>query len=163
MPKKKNKALIILLSLVFVVLSSISYFLLPPFIKNNGQVKVRIGDNEWRAEVANNSASRAKGLSGHDPLGEKEGMLFIFEKSDAYTFWMKGMKFSLDIIWINGGKVVDISENLPPAGLTDLKLYSPREPANWVLEINAGSAKKFGVKIGDSVELLDGDAQILYY
>ena len=41
-----------------------------------------------------------KGLSGRDNLADDEGMFFVFEKSDIYPFWMKDMKFAIDIIWI---------------------------------------------------------------
>lgn len=164
MIKRGNNRLLSLVSVgVFLLLSFISYFVLPPFIKNNGQIRLRVGEIEFRIEVANNNVTRTKGLSGRESLGENEGMLFIFEKPDTHSFWMKGMNFPLDIIWISDGQVVEISENLPPAALPNLTVYSPHQPVNMVLEVNAGAARDKGIKAGDSIELLDGDTQILYY
>lgn len=53
-----------------------------------------------KAEVVDNEEARMKGLSGRDNLADDEGMFFVFEKSDIYPFWMKDMKFAIDIIWI---------------------------------------------------------------
>lgn len=161
--KSGNRLLCLALVGVFLSLFFISYFVLPPFIKNNGQIRLRVGNAEFGVEIANDSASRAKGLSGRESLSKSGGMLFIFEKPDIYSFWMKGMKFSLDIIWISNGLVAEISENLPPATIANLATYSPRQPVDMVLEINAGTARDKGVAIGDLIELLDGNTRILYY
>src|SRR5438094_9545272 len=55
-------------------------------------------------EVARTDAEREKGLGGHAPLGQYDGMLFIFDQPAPYAFWMKGMTFPLDMLWIDGGK-----------------------------------------------------------
>lgn len=159
----RNRILYLVSAVIFLMASLISYLLLPPFIKDNGQIRARVGEVEFDLDVANNAISRARGLSGREPLGENEGMLFIFEKPDIYSFWMKGMKFPLDIIWISEGRVVEISENLPPAIFPDLKTYSPTQPVNMVLEVNAGTVRSCGIKLGDSLELFDGSRQVLYY
>jgi uncharacterized protein len=91
-------------------------------------------------EVARTPAARARGLSGHAPLGEDEGMLFLFDEADRYGFWMKDMLFPIDIIWIRDG-VVDGA----------LPSYAPREPADTVLEVRAGFAADRGVVPGLSV------------
>jgi len=77
-------------------------------------------------------------------------MLFLFDKSGRYAFWMKDMKFPLDFIWIAGDKVVDIDENIPPDYSGTLK---PETPVDKVLEINAGVCEKYGIKKGDEVRL----------
>jgi len=66
---------------------------------------------------------------------------------------MPDMHFSLDIVWIRGDDVVGISENVPPAGFGEPEIYYPPEEIDKVLEINAGSAKKFALKIGDILVL----------
>lgn len=108
-------------------------------------------------EVAASSNLRRLGLSGRDGLGENSGMLFVFDHSDFYDFWMKDMKFPLDIIWIKNNKVADLEENVPPplAGAPDASppVYKPEAPADSVLEVKAGFAGKNQVKIGDEVKI----------
>lgn len=100
--------------------------------------------------LARTLEERGRGLSGQEGLLEDSGMLFIFPTQDRHTFWMKDMRFPLDIIWINEEfKIVDIvidaSEKEPD------KVYAPKENALFVLEVNAGFTKKFSIKIGDEV------------
>ena len=130
---------------------------------SKGEQIITIGGKEFRVEIADTFASRARGLSGHAPLAEDEGILFIFDAPGNYGFWMKGMKFPIDIVWIRGDKVVGVSENLPvPSSMLDFKTYYPPEPvypvrgeisrgADKVLEVKAGAVEKYGFKIGDMV------------
>lgn len=94
------------------------------------------------------------GLSKTNKLDENKGMLFIFDNKAQHAFWMKDMKFSIDIVFINDDKIAEIIENIPSP--TDknsiLPIYKPRENANKVLEINAGLVKKYNIKVGDKVE-----------
>jgi uncharacterized membrane protein (UPF0127 family) len=103
--------------------------------------------------VAKSEGDRMKGLSGRDNLGENQGMLFVFEKKDTYGFWMKNMKFPIDIIYIDDNSVVYLVENAPaPSGQADaLTVYKPDKPANRVLEVNAGKAKELGIKKGTKI------------
>ncbi|MEX2158496.1 MAG: DUF192 domain-containing protein [Dehalococcoidia bacterium] len=119
-------------------------------------ISVRVGGLAVDAEVVRTPEERAQGLSGRDALADGAGMLFVFESEHIASFWMRAMKFPLDIVWIGSDKtVVDISSNVPaPAPGTlesDLPHYSPREPVLYVLEVNAGAAEQAGVAIGDAV------------
>lgn len=120
-------------------------------------VKVVIGNNVFAAEVASTPRARAQGLSGRTALPEKNGMLFRFEKASNYGFWMKGMVIPIDIIWISNGKVVDIEENVPVPKLgtpeRSLPIYRPDLPAEFVLELGAGSVLSRGIRIGNSVQI----------
>ena len=121
---------------------------------------VSIGSRTFRAEVADNVFTRARGLSGRATLAADEAMLFIFPLPWRYSFWMKGMRFPLDIIWIRKGRVADISENVPaPAlGASIVSLagsgIKPRSAVDTVFEVNAGLVRKFGIKTGDKVEVV---------
>lgn len=115
----------------------------------------------FRVEIADSPEERERGLSGRESLLKNRGMLFVFSASDNYSFWMKGMKFSLDFIWIEGKKIVEISENIKPEDY-DPALTLPDEPAknlisknkaDKVLEVNAGTVKRLGIKTGDNIEL----------
>lgn len=114
---------------------------------------VRIGDVSLGIEVADNPISQARGLSGRDFLEDARGMLFLFNGRGARSFWMQGMKFPLDIIWISGDEIVGISENLPQAGFGELEIYKSPDSVDKVLEINAGLSEKYGFKIGDKIVL----------
>ena len=115
-----------------------------------------IGDTTYHVEVADTSLSRARGLSYRSGLGADSAMLFIFPRAGMEGFWMKDMSFSLDMVWIHGGKIVGLTPDVPPqpnTSLTKLPLYYPPEPADWVLELNAGDIAKHDFKIGDEVKL----------
>jgi uncharacterized membrane protein (UPF0127 family) len=103
-------------------------------------------------ELARTAAERAKGLGGHAPLGERDGMLFIFEQPGQHAFWMKGMTFGLDIIWLDAERVVHVEAHVPPpapdAADATLPVYAPHSPAQYVLEVNAGFAGRHGIGVG---------------
>ncbi len=115
--------------------------------------EITLAGSVLKVEVADNYISRAQGLSGHPKLKDNEGMLFVFERRGRPTFWMKGMKFGLDFIWVDGEAVVDITENVPaPRGARDLlNVYRPKAEADKVIEVNAGYVAKNKVKIGDTL------------
>ncbi|OIP58041.1 MAG: hypothetical protein COX79_03375 [Candidatus Levybacteria bacterium CG_4_10_14_0_2_um_filter_36_16] len=109
----------------------------------------------FNLSVARSDKDRIKGLSGKDSLEQNTGMLFVFNKKDYYSFWMKDMKFPIDIIFIDDSTVVDLFENtLPPQNInSELSVYKPKSPGNYVLEVNGGTASKNNLKIGDKIEL----------
>ncbi len=128
------------------------------FLSPNGLAvrQVRLGQAIVRAEIADTPEARQKGLSGHNPLSENQGMLFIFPAPSIQSFWMIEMKFPLDMIWIGyDKKVVGITANVPfPAPGTppgNLPTYQSPERVQYVLEVQAGWAERHGVKVGDGV------------
>lgn len=112
---------------------------------------IKVGTTVFAVEIADTLALRAKGLSGHAPFGAKGGMLFIFKSPSGGAFWMQGMLFPLDFVWIKNGTVVGVTENARPMKETGYKLYYPPMPADTVLEVNAGMVKKFGITAGNRV------------
>lgn len=119
---------------------------------------VKIGANTFKVEIARTPEERKRGLAGHEPLDADSGMLFVFEKQNVQPpFWMKGMTFPIDIIWIDNNKVVQITSDIPtiPTDLPDENIpqYKPTRPVDYVLEVAAKTAEKKGIKVGDSVEL----------
>ncbi len=113
-----------------------------------------------RVETAVNDADRAKGLGYRDSLPEDRGMLFIYPGPRMMFFWMKGMRFPIDIVWIRNGVVVDIHHGVEPepsaAGDASLKRYYPKETADSVLETNAGFCRRHGIVPGDAVSFRPG-------
>lgn len=112
-------------------------------------------------EMVSEEESRARGLGNHAPLSDAEGMLFVFPVAEVRTFWMKGMTFPIDIVWLTGLdpsllRVVGYEENVDPQiGASDyeLKLYASPEPVSYVLEVRGGLMKMLGVRLGDSVHI----------
>lgn len=117
----------------------------------------RINNQTYYIYVARTEEEKQRGLSGRESLPTDEGMLFIFDTRDRHSFWMKEMNFPIDIIFIDGDTIVSISENAQPpadnADTGDLQVYSPTEPADKALEVNAGLAKKHNLKPGDKVQI----------
>jgi uncharacterized protein len=118
---------------------------------------VQVGEATVRADVADDAESRQRGLSGRESLDEGEGMLFLLA-NDSPSFWMKGMRFAIDIVWIRDGRVVDVTADVPPPRDSDAPLptYSPDRPANRALEVNAGWATDHGIRRGDVVRVRRG-------
>ena len=102
-------------------------------------------------------AERAAGLSGYDELPEDAGMLFVFAEPWQPSFWMKGMRFALDIIWMRDDTVVQIHAAVPPPPPDtpddQLPRYRPNHPITHVLELNAGAAARLGIAVGDRIAL----------
>ena len=98
-------------------------------------------------ELAITPEDRQRGLMERDLLEKDNGMLFVFSEEDAYSFWMKNMKISLDIIWINAdGNVVYFVEDAPPCVQSPCQTYSPNADALYVLEVNPGVIDVLGIE-----------------
>ena len=111
-------------------------------------VRVDFGKHSVLAEVPVSSAQRIKGLGGRQSLEAGRGMLFIFY-GKAVSMCMRDMNFPLDFIWLNQGKVSQISPSVPPGGVK-VSVRAKGE-AQMVLEVPAGWAGKHGVHVGQAV------------
>lgn len=117
------------------------------------KTQVQIGETLIDVEVADTPEKMDLGLGERDVLDADYGMLFVYEPKQPAVFWMKGMRFPLDIIWIADGKVVKIDSDVPhepgvPEG--GLKLYPSGAAVDYVLEVNAGFAQRNNINVGDS-------------
>ena len=117
---------------------------------------ITIGDAKFAAEIADTPELRSKGLGERDSLAEQTGMLFIFSGGQASSFWMKGMRFPLDFVWIGADcTVVDLTEDVqhspPDTPSSELEIFDSSSPAAYTFEINAGEISRFGVERGDEV------------
>ena len=122
---------------------------------NNGyqQVNVTVNGVKLVADIAANDVQRTRGLAVKDHLNETEGMLFVFSTPGNYAFWMKDMKFPIDIIWIDANKtVVHMEHSLAPCTLISCPTYPPSSNSLYVLETVAGFAEKYNVTQGTKVE-----------
>ena len=119
--------------------------------------KAIINGHTIRLTLAVTEAEKERGLGYRDSLATDSGMLFVYNHPERYGFWMKGMRFPLDFIWINGNKVADLSRNIPqPANDTiQPATLAPSVPADKVLEVNAGVIQSLGIRVGDLVQLVN--------
>ena len=105
---------------------------------------IRAPKNTFHVAIADTDELQQKGLSGHDPLGEDGGMLFVFDRPAAYGFWMKDMNFPIDIVWLNADKkVLTVDAAVDPS--TYPSIYYPPSPAKYVLEVGANQASAAGI------------------
>ena len=105
---------------------------------------------EIPVEVADTSQKRSLGLGKRSRLKKDWGMLFVFEKRKTHRFWMKDMEFALDIIWLDNYRIIHILRNVQPSIQGENPtILVPSDPANFVLEIEAGRASELRLKEGD--------------
>ena len=146
------------LFLFLMLLSSVAYkeieYVLAEEQKQNQTALVTVGGVNLITSLATTPDAQSKGLAIRDSLNENEGMLFIFETPQKYSFWMKDMKFPIDIIWINqDGKIVHIEKNLPPCVfLLPCPSYAPKDDSLYVLEVVSNFTNKFNINVGDPVD-----------
>jgi uncharacterized membrane protein (UPF0127 family) len=139
------------MKLFFVLFCLLCLFLLSACQTPNN---VCIEENCFEVELALTQEQRAKGLMHRTQLDENKGMLFVFEKSDKYGFWMKNTLIPLDIIWINENKtIVHINKNTQSCTQDPCISYVSEKESKYVLELNAGTVDGFGIKAGDKVSI----------
>lgn len=103
-------------------------------------------------EIADTPDKRATGLMYRRDLAPDAGMLFLFPTAVPQKFWMKNTPLSLDMIFIGPTRrIVGIVADTKPFTTNPL---GPDEPSQYVLEVNAGFAAKYGLAVGDAVEFV---------
>ncbi|HBP01281.1 MAG: hypothetical protein UY41_C0002G0020 [Candidatus Moranbacteria bacterium GW2011_GWE1_49_15] len=110
---------------------------------------VVLSGREFEVEIADTHEKSLLGLGGREGMCEYCGMLFTFPEKARHAFWMKGMRFDLDIIWVADGKAVWIEKKIPfDSGET----FDPDVVSDQVLELNAGLADGIGIAVGDRID-----------
>lgn len=111
---------------------------------------VTINNHQLSAQVAETPQERESGLSGKACIANNQAMLFIFDKPDNYPFWMRDMKFSLDIVWVSPDKkIIEIQKNIAPQTYPESFVNS--NPAKYVMEVAAGEADVLNLQTGDQI------------
>ncbi|HYM65544.1 MAG TPA: DUF192 domain-containing protein [Candidatus Sulfotelmatobacter sp.] len=145
--------LFFLILAIFVLL--VLFFLNSGAEKQNNKPTITILNKTFVLDVAKTADEKEIGLAKYDKLPADMAMLFPFSGYGYYHFWMKDMKFPIDIIFIKDNKIVDIFVNVPnPSPQNEnLQIYTPKTKSNYVLEINANVSKRYNFKIGDTVKI----------
>ena len=103
-----------------------------------------------RVEIATTTAEKQRGLMGRTALAEDAGMLFVFDREQQLSFWMKDTLIPLSIAYINeSGRIVDIQDMQP----LDETPHPSTEPAKYALEVNQGFFSEHGIEVGNKVSL----------
>jgi uncharacterized membrane protein (UPF0127 family) len=110
---------------------------------------LELAQTRYRLEEAKDSESQQRGLSGRSGLGYRHGMLFVFDRDEEQCIWMKDMKFSIDIVWLNRNKrITQIKKAVSPATYPDTYC----EDALYVIELPAGTAAKHYLTDGQALK-----------
>ncbi len=116
---------------------------------------VVINEHTWAVETVTTPEAQEKGLSDRESMPADNGMYFVFNDTTDRTFWMKNMKFALDIVWIKDDEVIKVDYDVMPEGANPANFYYSKEAVNRVLEVNNGDAMKYDIKVGDKVKYND--------
>jgi hypothetical protein len=120
-----------------------------------GSIKI-FGKKTYKAGVliANSTKEQDLGLMFVKRLSLNKGLLMIFHfTSTMPAIWMKNMFISLDAIFINGDKVVQLYKNIPPCRTKVCKIYFADKSFNRILEVNSGIISRYGIKAGDKIAI----------
>lgn len=158
---RRNMLWIFVLAIIILALAILLPAATVSFFKTNHQWEqsflqpaknIKVGDTPIIVAIADSSAEITQGLSGRTGLENNQGLLFIFPEADYQTFWMKDMRFDIDMIFIRDNIIVDIAKNMPsPSPLEFPATYKSSEPADMVLEVNAGLSDHHGWELGDAI------------
>jgi uncharacterized protein len=105
-----------------------------------------------KLELATSTGAQERGLGGRSSLPTDYGMLFVFNRADAYGFWMKDMLVPIDILWLDAqGHVLTLAEDVATSSYPHV--FYPTAPAQYVLETAAGFSAAARIATGTQVEL----------
>jgi uncharacterized membrane protein (UPF0127 family) len=111
---------------------------------------------EINAETMRNEAELMRGLMFRESLAPNRGMLFIHPAENTFRYWMYQTKIPLDLIWMDHDRrIVEMSLDTPPCrsvSATACPNYGGNFKSKYVLEVNAGIARKNGLKTGDTLD-----------
>jgi uncharacterized protein len=108
---------------------------------------LKSGDSRYTLQIAATIPEQEKGLGGRSSLPQNQGMLFKFSTASEQCFWMKNMRFPLDMIWVGGDKrVLFVKSSILPS--TYPNAFCPNVPTKYVIELNSGQASKAAIHAG---------------
>lgn len=144
---------------IFLIVSVSILITILAFLKYNYPDKktpqVAINNHVFNLEIAKTDKEQEIGLSKYKNIPQNFGMLFPFEKPGYYSFWMKNMKFPIDIIFIRNNKIVTIFKNASPPKSNNefLPIYRTQKLSDTVLEINTGLSDKYNFQENGSINI----------
>lgn len=147
----RNNRFKIIIIVAVLALLLVAYY---GFFKTDDKT-VTIRDYVFQVEIADSDDELREGLSGRQDIGDNQAMLFIFKQKNQQVFWMKGMNFNIDLLWISADIVVGYEKNMlvpdPNTADKDLIKYYSDKPVDKVLEMKAGLIDQIGIEVGDRI------------
>lgn len=145
--KTKSAPRLLIILVTAVLVGIVSFFVVRP--QNKSSV-LEVNNRKITVEVAITKNEQEHGLCCRDSLPSDSGMLFVYNKPGIYRFWMKDTRIPLDMYWIDAQKkVIYIEQNVQSN--TYPRSFGPYQPAQYILETNAGYARKHNISVGDIV------------
>lgn len=133
-----------------VIFASIALYLLSVDSNTCSGAEIKYKNFSYCASVADDLNERSKGLSGRIDIPEDEAMLFIFNIDDYHGIWMKDMKISIDVVWLDSNKVVTkIIRSMQPSSYPNI--FYPDIKSRYVIEFAEGSIDRNGLVVGDKL------------
>lgn len=128
-------------------------FMLMVFACNSDDqiIKVKIKNTDFTLEIAQTLAEKRQGLMYRDKMPENHGMLFIYDKAQILSFWMKNTKIALSLAYISDDGTIREIHDLKPFSK---KAVTSTYYVQYVLELNKGMFKKLGLKKGDKLDFV---------
>jgi uncharacterized membrane protein (UPF0127 family) len=118
---------------------------------------VLLARQAFRVEMADTAAEKSRGLMHRDSLADGRGMLFLYEPPSPVNFWMKNVRFPLDLLFFDqDGCLLDHHDRVPPCPAPPCPVYSTPHPTTWVLEVPAGTREGLLIADGDCALDLSG-------
>jgi len=117
---------------------------------NSGVIPLTLPSGKvLQVELMVKDEDRAMGLMFRPSLPPDRALLFVFEGSDFHGIWMKNCRFPIDIVWLDEERrVVHLAEAVPPCEKDPCPAYQPMRKAAYVVEMNAGQARREKATLG---------------
>jgi uncharacterized protein len=116
---------------------------------------VELAGERFAVEVLRKPDERARGLMFREALAADQGLLFVYQPPEAVSFWMKNVRFAIDILFIGAdGRVRNLHAQVPPCPRNPCPTYPSDGPVRYVLEVPAGTAARLGVEAGARFRVL---------
>jgi len=143
----KNRVLTSVIAMIFaIIFLGTGCAASPPAVLLKGKT--------FTVDLALTPEDQRRGLMFVDDLPDDHGMLFIFPRPAPRSFWMKNTRIPLDILYFDETRSLVSVASARPCVADPCPGYPSRGPAQYVLELNAGTAERLGVAPGDPLELL---------
>ena len=140
--------------MVILAILGVAYY---GFVGQSKKNTVEINNILFNIDLAVSADDLERGLSGRKEIANDQAMLFIFSDKSQRSFWMKDMNFNIDLLWIDGNKIVAYEKNMlapeDDTPLDNLAKYISPQPIDKVLEIKSGLVDSLSIKIGDTINI----------
>lgn len=119
------------------------------------ETQITLNGTTFDVDLALTENEQRHGLMGRDALKENQGMLFVYDEPQRLSFWMKEMLITLDILFFDhDGRLLEFFTNTPPCKKEPCTTYTNHSPAQYVLELPAGTARRLELKYNDTFQFV---------